>query len=537
MQKWIFCFIIITTNLWAQTATPPAAGDGSSGTPYQISTLENLYWLSQNPTEWSKHFVQTADIEAATTSGWDSGAGWTPIGNSTNKFTGTYSGQSFAIHGLFIERSAMNHQGLFGYLEGATIQNLGVKNGEITGATHVAALAAYSSTSTITDCYTTGKVIGNYNVGGLVGTNMSGKISQSYSTANVFATGTLAGGLVGLNQGSTIRDCYTRGNVSRISETRLNAGKPIRELQVAPVFGGFVGFNHSDSVRFCYSTGQVSNQGLTTIGFCGNNNGVSTANFFDSQTSGQISDIAATAKTTSEMKTQTTFTDAGWDFATIWEMVGENYPRLRSNPELALPVELSNFTASLVSDVVVLYWATESEVANLGFILERRTEGADWTQIASYTSHPALKGQGTTSNRTEYVFIDDLPRSGGNYFYRLSDVGLSGEINTYPAVFIKVKSMIDLPRETRIDPAYPNPFNPLTAINYHLAEPTFVELNVFDPLGRKIKSLQEGFLPAGSHFVVWDGTDENGSRLPSGVYLIFLQTDRVTQTQRVLLLK
>ena len=71
-----------------QTATPPAIGDGTSGNPYQIVTLDNLYWLSQNTAEWSKYYIQTANINAGETSAWDAGSGFTTIGNNTTKFTG-----------------------------------------------------------------------------------------------------------------------------------------------------------------------------------------------------------------------------------------------------------------------------------------------------------------------------------------------------------------------------------------------------------------------------------------------------------------
>src|SRR3972149_1370772 len=84
---------------YGQTATAPTTGDGSSGNPYQIATLDNLYWLSQQESNsdatgpyWSRNFKQTADIDASSSSGWSSGSGWSPIGNSSIKFTGSYNG-------------------------------------------------------------------------------------------------------------------------------------------------------------------------------------------------------------------------------------------------------------------------------------------------------------------------------------------------------------------------------------------------------------------------------------------------------------
>jgi hypothetical protein len=530
--------LMIGTNLIAQTATAPSAGDGSSETPYQITTLENLCWLSQNSSEWDKYFVQTALIDAAASSDWDGGNGWTAIGNSTTKFTGSYNGQSFTINGLFIDRGSDNYQSLFGFTEGATIQNLGVTNVDITGANYVAGLMAYASTaSVVTNCYSTGSVKGAFYVGGLVGSNFNGSVSNSYSASNVYGTGSLGGGLIGLNQGGTVSNCYSRGNVSQINNTQQNSGNETPKRSLVSLFGGCIGSILSGTVNYCYATGLVSCNGLTNIGFTGGNNGTCLAIFFDSQTSGQSSDAVATAKTTAEMKTQTTFTDAAWDFAVVWEMIGENYPRLRTNPDLSLPVELSRFTADYFSGAVVLNWTTGSEFANLGYILERRNVGADWNKIADYSTHAALKGQGTTAKRTEYSFTDLTARSGQDYYYRLSDVSFAGEITTYPPIFIQLSALTELPPATRIERAYPNPFNPQTCIAYHLAETSPVEIIVFDLLGRMVKTLQNGGQAAGSYHVTWNGTDENQQNVPSGVYLIHLQTTTATHTQKVLFMK
>ncbi len=83
--------------MMAQTATAPSAGTGTYVSPYQIATLENLYWLTASdvivpsPTQavrWGSYYIQTANIDASASSGWDAGAGWTPIGNNTTKFMG-----------------------------------------------------------------------------------------------------------------------------------------------------------------------------------------------------------------------------------------------------------------------------------------------------------------------------------------------------------------------------------------------------------------------------------------------------------------
>ena len=78
--------LTMSTSLMADGTQP--TGSGTSGDPYQVSILDNLLWISTTSVSWSSYFEQTAIIDASTTSGWNSGAGFSPIGNSTIKFTG-----------------------------------------------------------------------------------------------------------------------------------------------------------------------------------------------------------------------------------------------------------------------------------------------------------------------------------------------------------------------------------------------------------------------------------------------------------------
>jgi len=194
------------------TPDPPAIGDGSSGNPYQITSLENLYWISVNMGEWDKHYIQIADIDASPTSGWTGGEGFTPIGDNSINFTGSYDGQGHLIDGLFINRAAIDYIGLFGYIDAAEIDNIGITNGDITGNYYVGSLVGRNhSSSSISNSYATGTANGLHYVGGLVGYNDSSSINNNF--ANVSVTGIMyVGGLIGSNY-STVSNCYTFGSV------------------------------------------------------------------------------------------------------------------------------------------------------------------------------------------------------------------------------------------------------------------------------------------------------------------------------------
>lgn len=89
----------------------------------------------------------------------------------------------------------------------------------------------------------------------------------------------------------------------------------------------------------------------------------------------------------------------------------------------------------------------------------------------------------------------------------------------------------------RLLPAYPNPFNPATTLSYELSAPQEVRFAVYDLGGRRIAVLDEGERTAGRHEVRWEGRDQAGQSVPSGVYLVQLVLERETLTHRIVLAK
>jgi hypothetical protein len=83
----------------------------------------------------------------------------------------------------------------------------------------------------------------------------------------------------------------------------------------------------------------------------------------------------------------------------------------------------------------------------------------------------------------------------------------------------------------------PNPFNPFTLISYSLEREGPVTLTVFDPGGRRLRTFERGVQAPGRHVVVWDGTDEDGARQSSGMYLYRLRADGRSLTRKMMLVK
>lgn len=101
-----------------------------------------------------------------------------------------------------------------------------------------------------------------------------------------------------------------------------------------------------------------------------------------------------------------------------------------------------------------------------------------------------------------------------------------------------VEDQADLPSRDQLVGCYPNPFNPLTKIRFELAQPTVVNLKVYDVQGRLVRTLVAGErLPAGRYESEWNGRDERGATAAAGIYLYRLVTDGFIGSHRMTLMK
>jgi hypothetical protein len=84
---------------------------------------------------------------------------------------------------------------------------------------------------------------------------------------------------------------------------------------------------------------------------------------------------------------------------------------------------------------------------------------------------------------------------------------------------------------------YPNPFNPATIIPFSIERACYADLTVYDAAGRRVKTLSEGFLDPGGHEAVWDGSNDGGSAVASGVYFVRLRAGHVDITRKLVLIR
>lgn len=321
----ILLIVVIQFGVFSQTATPPSAGDGTIKNPYQIASLNNLYWIAASSSRWDKYYIQTADIDASATRNWFGGAGWLTIGNSTTIFSGVYSGYGNKLSGLYINRPSTNYIGLFGNTYYAKISDIKMENVEISGNACSGGISGKSENSTISNCSVTGTIHGTYYVGGITGYNQNSTITQSEVSVSVSGTGTV-GGLAGLSySNSSIIACSSTSNVDAPTYaggltgynniSTISNSYSLSKVTGTDYVGGLAG-NHvaGGTVSNCYSAGSVTGSTYTG-GLIGNNSGSTVTNsFWDTETSGQSTSAGGSGKTTAEMKTLSTFTNSGWDF-------------------------------------------------------------------------------------------------------------------------------------------------------------------------------------------------------------------------------
>jgi hypothetical protein len=340
----LFIFLIITSSA---LATDYTGGDGSESNPYQISTLDQLKHLSETTADWDKHFILISDIDASSTSSWDSGKGFTPIGNETTKFTGSFNGKNFTISNLTISRGSLDHVGFFGYIDNSTIINVGMVDCNIGAKGETGVLVGVANYSVIDNCFATGGKVQTYSwgnvLGGLIGRSYNTTISYCHSDIEIICNNGYGGGLVGsAEKNSKMSFCYSLspvssnnttvghvygGLVARVYSSSLENSYSFGSVQGNNHVGGLCGFNvDNGTISNSYSTGNVSCPDKAG-GFLGYNktNSIVVKCFYDEETSGQTGSIgeddnsqSATAYKTSDFASEGNF--AGWDFVDVWEI-------------------------------------------------------------------------------------------------------------------------------------------------------------------------------------------------------------------------
>jgi hypothetical protein len=124
--------------------------------------------------------------------------------------------------------------------------------------------------------------------------------------------------------------------------------------------------------------------------------------------------------------------------------------------------------------------------------------------------------------------------------------GLIDGLTQITPVIVKIPMQINrvgiddenpMPVEFALKQNYPNPFNPETNIEFSLAKETYVSLTVFNLLGQEVQTIVNGTVEAGNHIARWNGKNDNGANVPSGIYFYRIYTPDFAQTNKMVLVR
>jgi subtilisin-like proprotein convertase family protein len=176
--------------------------------------------------------------------------------------------------------------------------------------------------------------------------------------------------------------------------------------------------------------------------------------------------------------------------------------------------------------------------ANTTVMLHNNTGGSADNIITTYDTPTAVDGPGTMNDF-------DTQAPAGQWTLLVRDLVSvdTGTLNQWCVILtiaqpiVGVEENVPVPPATMLFAPRPNPFNPMTTVRYDVSAPGRVLLAVYDASGRLVRKLQDGFLPAGRYQALWDGMNDAGSRVGSGVYFARLQTGSRSFGSKMVVLK
>ena len=231
-------------------------GEGTENAPYLIKNASNLKQLADlvnSGNSYSGTYFNLSDNIDMT------GTTFEPIGNQEHPFSGNFDGMGYVIKGISVD--ATTNIGLFGYTDGAFINNVGIEDADLRGQQHIGGIVGYTINTVITNCYSRGSTLGWGCVGAIVGYSGQGTVIQNCFSSiqhTRYETYGQVGGLVGYNCG-ILENCYYYGTINTKIFQKNSTG-------------GIVGYNHTTgSIHNCYFL-KYGNSFNAEFDYCGSLN-------------------------------------------------------------------------------------------------------------------------------------------------------------------------------------------------------------------------------------------------------------------------
>ncbi|MDZ4722930.1 MAG: FlgD immunoglobulin-like domain containing protein [candidate division Zixibacteria bacterium] len=245
-----------------------------------------------------------------------------------------------------------------------------------------------------------------------------------------------------------------------------------------------------------------------------------------------IGSLAADISTTGETVLLWTGTDTG---------IKKLYMTVVSSAStVAIPAfEITNDLASLADDPALAI--DNDDYVSTAWVDWREGKAKVYTQLLDPAFNLIGANQPVASGNPEIMNSPSVYAERGRAWYVWSDPRSNG-FNIYGNTILYLPTGADddrdnLPVSFELMQNFPNPFNPATTIAFTIPASGEVHLNVYNLIGQNVRELVGSALAAGSHYIEWDGTDNNGQRVASGIYLYTLTVGDISQSKKMLLLK
>jgi glycosidase len=249
-------------------------------------------------------------------------------------------------------------------------------------------------------------------------------------------------------------------------------------------------------------------------------------------------------------------TNAGFTTGTPWQTINGNYAQYNVAVEEQDPGSLLNWYKQLIqlrNQAPALRRGTHEQLASstssvLAFMriheqqnvlcLANTASNAIGSITVTGSSSNLVPGDHTLAN---LLVPGDTLNITVSPAYEIMGLNLDGhEVRVYEFVIVTDVESSDnaLPRSgLQLKQNYPNPFNPSTTIAFRLPRESHINLSIYDIRGRRVRTVKNGIVPKGYRQLIWDGKDEQGQGVSSGVYFYQLSTKNQSLTRKMVLLK
>ncbi len=512
---------------------------------YLIQDEEDIFPLMAFGQNAGFHYRLTADLDLSSLPGY-----FIPL------LKGDFDGGGHSIANLNISSDARTCVGFFGIVHDAVVQDLQISGCDITGGMQTGAMAGMGTYhSRFRNCQASGNIHGgnmliiDSAVGGLIGYAVLAVVDSCQSSVNISVPGNTvykAGGLIGMAEYSDILGSYYQGTIANLG---IHVGG------TSPATGGLVGYADATEIVACHTQAEVSGE-LRVGGLVGKNNSLITRCHSSGTVQGTNEAGGLVGLNYEDGEISKCCSDAAVSGSTqLGGLVGVTYGSI-DNSYARGAVSGTNQVGGLLGAITGYYysWGSLSKSYSTGAVSGSGAQvgglvGSTWNSGYSgggywdiQTSGQSTSIVGTGRTTEQMIFPHSADTYVGwnfdsiwapDYLHQRND-GYPYLRDTIPGSPADDPAAITLALRLGISP---NPFRGNAQLRFSLPQSGDCCLEIFNLRGQKLRSFQFQGIKQGDHGVDWDGRDESGRKLSSGIYLIRARSGGESKLARAVLLR